>query len=187
MECEPYQRIRDTLQDGDVLLFRRPSSVIATLGRGDYSHAGMILRTHGRVLCLEVREWYGGRAVMLSRLVPKYPSGIDVLRHATTMAKVQAAVGAMLEKTGMPYSYSGVLWLALQKLPLVSLLVRATTGGLHGEWLVSRGSEFCSWAVADAWRQAGVEFVARMDVSKVEPSDLGRSPLLREIVRIVPQ
>lgn len=175
-EIQPYPRVRDTLQDGDVLLFRRPGSLIATTGRGDYSHAGMVLVTHGRRLCMEVREWHGGRAVMLSRLVPIYADGIDVYRVKTTTVRLQGAVNAMMERMGSPYGYRGVWRAFLARIPLIGRCCRSPVSG----------GEFCSQAVAASWAEAGIDLVPRLADHRTEPSDLARSSLLNHVVRIAP-
>ena len=63
-----YHEAREQIQDGDLLLYRR-RGVISAVGRGEHSHAAKAAWWEHDLFCLEVREWYGGRAVTLSSQV----------------------------------------------------------------------------------------------------------------------
>lgn len=65
--------------DADLLLFRR-FGAIAVAGRGHHSHAAKAVWWGETLFCIEVREWYGGRAVPLETLVRRLPGRIDVYR-----------------------------------------------------------------------------------------------------------
>ena len=66
------------IQDADLLLFRR-RGLIAIAGRGEHSHAAKAAWWDDDLLCLEIREFKGGRAVMLESQVNRYSGRIDVL------------------------------------------------------------------------------------------------------------
>jgi len=61
--------------DGDQLLFRR-RGLIAIAGRSAHSHAAKAAWWGDDLFCLEVREWYGGRAVTLESQVRKFPGDL---------------------------------------------------------------------------------------------------------------
>jgi len=65
--------------------------LIAKAGRSDYSHAGMAAWWNGRLMCLDTVQGHGGRAVLLSNLVQRYPGQI-------TASDFQKRVRPELEK-----------------------------------------------------------------------------------------
>ena len=73
-----YADARPLIADGDLLLFRR-RGVISIAGRGVHSHAAKAAWWGDDLFCLEIREWYGGRAVTLSSQARRYPNRIDDL------------------------------------------------------------------------------------------------------------
>jgi hypothetical protein len=77
LRCLSLVDARDQVCDGDLLLFRR-RGLIATAGRGTHSHAAKVAWWGEDLFCLEVREWYGGRAVTLESQVRKFPGPIDL-------------------------------------------------------------------------------------------------------------
>ena len=79
MKLRRYHDIRSTIADGDLLLFRR-RGLISVYGRGIHSHAAKAIWWRESLFCCEVREWYGGRAVLLSREVKRRPGRIDLFR-----------------------------------------------------------------------------------------------------------
>ena len=171
-----YPLARSKIRDGDLLLFRcgrgLSGRLIATAGRSDYSHVGMAAWWNGRLMCLDTIQWHGGRAVLLSNLVKKYPGRIDVYTAEANGAPFdrRAAVEAMIEITGRPYGWWSLLWVALVHLAVVRLFVRPNTDD------AANGSlPFCSQAVSRASRAGGVDPVPRLADRATEPGDLARS------------
>jgi hypothetical protein len=171
-----YPLARSKIRDGDLLLFRCGRGLlgrlIATAGRSDYSHAGMAAWWNGRLMCLETLQGRGGRAVLLSNLVRKYPGRIDVYTAEANGQPFdrQAAVEAMIEITGRPYGWWSLLWVALVHMAVVRLFVRPNTDD------AANGSlPFCSQAVSRACRAGGVDPVPRLADRATEPGDLARS------------
>src|SRR5690606_19939014 len=123
------------LSDADLLLFRREgllsfSHLISTAGRSEYSHAAMLGHCHGLLLCLEMRELRGGRAVTLESQVRRYPGRIDVFTLRSEYREAFdrfGAVKAMMRRCGGEYSYAGILSAALLHLPGVRLLASPNT------------------------------------------------------------
>ena len=171
-----YPLARSQIRDGDLLLFRPRRGLLARLiakaGRSDYSHAGMAAWWNGRLMCLETVQGRGGRAVLLSNLVAKYPGRIDVYTAEANGNRLdrRAAVEAMIEITGRPYGWLSLVWVALVHLAVVRLFVRPNTDD------AANGSlPFCSQAVARACRAGGVDPVPHLADRKTEPGDLARS------------
>ena len=85
------------LATGDVLLFRAGTSLVSRLisgaGRGRHCHAAIATWWGGDLFCLEVREWYGGRAVLLDREVARRPGLIDVYRLVDELRTPGGVVG----------------------------------------------------------------------------------------------
>lgn len=167
---------RRHIRDADLLLFRR-RGLIAIAGRGEHSHAGKAAWWGDELMCLEVREWHGGRAVTLESQVRKRPGSIDVFaanpherwpgfdRERSTQFFRQLA--------GCDYGYAAVLAAATLHLPLVRTLVRAETE----DAAIDRRPPFCSQACAMADRLGGgVDPTPNLADRLTEPADLARSP-----------
>jgi len=80
-----YDEATDKIQTGDVLLFRAPPFpsigwAITAYTRGKHSHVALAYKQHGKVYCLEQREFKGGRMVFLKTQVDLNPGRIDVYR-----------------------------------------------------------------------------------------------------------
>src|SRR5688572_28855278 len=119
-----YRDARDLIEDGDLLLFRR-RSLISIAGRGLHSHAAKAAWWHGDLFCLEVREWFGGRAVLLSKQVFRYPGQIDVFEtnaadrwHGYNRSN---ALMVLRRMAGCDYCYRNVLAASLLHLPIARL------------------------------------------------------------------
>ena len=178
-EFVPYRHGRNQIQDADLLLFRRPRSLIARLGRGEYSHAARAVWACGVLLVCEIREWYGGRARPLSGHVRRCAGLIDVYRpdygSLQSMRRHQVAQWT-LRATAVEYSYRGVLALALRRLPLVRLLVR------HRDTEAANGARpmFCSELIARGDRVIGeCDPVPNLPDHRTGPNDLARSPFYK--------
>lgn len=179
----------DRIESGDVLLFRPGRSPLARLisaaGRGDYSHAAVAAWWGYDLFCLEVREWHGGRAVLLSHEVARRPGLIDVYRlrpqtkcncrPIATCRQIQGAVRKMLRFAGSRYGYWSVLRTALYHLPIVRMCIKPLTD----DRMENGRPPYCSQAVAYAYRVgAGIDLVPNAADCVTEPADLARSALL---------
>ena len=74
-----YPSVRHHIRDSDLLLFRC-RDLIAIAGRGEHCHAAKAAWWGNDLFCLEVRQWFGGRAVTLSSQVARWPGRIDVFQ-----------------------------------------------------------------------------------------------------------
>jgi hypothetical protein len=182
------------IKDADLLLFRRAplslgspgsiiSKVIATSGRSDYTHAAKAVwwrcNSPSVLLCVEVREFYGGRAVTLDSQVRKNPGLIDVYTANDSLAVEYSRFGAaayMLSFTGQPYGYEAIARAAGAYLPFVRLAYRTDTDDAQ----IDHHAVFCSEAVSRADRLGGgVDPVPNLADRDTEPGDLARSDFYR--------
>jgi len=191
----------DRIESGDILLFRPGRSPLARLisafGRGNYSHAAVAAWWGSDLFCLEVREWHGGRAILLDRVVARRPGLIDVYRlspwgKATVEERLQSEadmregissqrlayyqiVSIMARFAGSGYGYWSVLRTALYHLPIVRMFLKPMTD----DRMENGRPPYCSQAVAYAYRVGGgVDLVPNAADCVTEPADLARSALL---------
>lgn len=179
---------RAQIRDADLLLFRR-RGLIAIAGRGEHSHAAKAAWWDDELMCLEVREWHGGRAVTLASQVRRYPGRIDVFGANPTIAKREHVLDRDHQRwpgfdrsrsthilrrlAGSDYGYAAVLAAAALHLPVVRLLVRPDTN----DAAIDRRPPFCSQACAMADRLGGgVDPTPHLADRLTEPADLARSP-----------
>jgi hypothetical protein len=177
---------RKEVRDGDLLLFRR-RGLIAVAGRGVHSHAAKAAWWGDDLFCLEVREWYGGRAVTLESQVRKFPGRVD-LYHTNPNQRWPEydrarAITWMRQLAGCDYGYAAVLAAAMLHLPFVRMTVRAEVE----DCAVDRRPPFCSQACAMADRVGGgVDPVPHLADRLTEPADLARSPFYQYTCTLVP-
>lgn len=176
-----YANVRDSVNDADLVLFRGNglvSRLIRVAGRGAYSHAGMCVWARSSLLCCEVREFHGGRAVTLSSQVRLYPGCIDVYRTVPPCVApgqrsfdATLAADSMLRKAGTKYGYGAVLKAGLLHLPFVRLWQTPDTD----DESESSSLQYCSEAVASCLRKAGMDPTPNLSDRLTEPNDLARS------------
>jgi len=181
-----YADVRHTIQDADLLLFRR-RSMISIAGRGVHSHAAKAVWWDTDLFCLEVRELCGGRAVTLSSQVERCAGGIDVFEtnpdDRWPEYDRQGAAEFMRRLCGCPYGYAGVLLAGLLHLPVVRWFVRPNVA----DRVFDRRPPFCSQACAMADRiGGGVDPVPQLADRITEPADLARSPFYRYRFTLLP-
>lgn len=164
------------IEDGDLLLFRR-RSLISIAGRGEHSHAAKAAWWGDDLMCLEVREWYGGRAVTLASQVRRRAGAIDVFAvnpENRWPGYDRARSTQFLRRlAGCDYGYAAVLAAATLHLPIIRTLVRAETQ----DAAIDSRPPFCSQACAMADRLGGgVDPTPHLADRLTEPADLARSP-----------
>lgn len=168
---------RRLLEQGDTFFFRS-EGLISRYGRGLHSHAGKILLWGEDFYCVDVREWYGGRAVTIESQVAKRPGKIDIFEtnpnNRWNEYNRAAACEALRKLAGCDYNYWGVLKAGILHTPIINKLVKPVTETtLDPEKATML---FCSEAVAFVDREfGGVDPVPWLDDSLTEPSDLVRS------------
>lgn len=172
-----YSTARNDIQDGDVLLWRHPRALtsleISVSTRSVYSHASLAAWWGTALMNLETREWFGGRAVLLSHLVRANPGRIDVYQPHVTAQQRRATVCEMRQITGTPYGWSTIGKHLLLSLPIIRLFQPTPDNDTaNGHLLV------CSSAIAQAYRLAKVDLVPNLSDWATTPGDLGRSSVL---------
>jgi hypothetical protein len=173
----------DNIHGGDLLLFRSGREplgrAISIVGRGEYSHCGMAAWWGGDLMLLEVREWIGGRAILLEREVARRPDQIDVYGVAPKFVgslHAMAAIGAMRRLAGASYGWWSVLRVSLLHLPVLRLFARAMTD----DEMNNGRPPFCSQAISYAYRTGGrLDPLCNLADAGTEPSDLARSPVFQ--------
>lgn len=176
-----YRDFRDCatkIWDGDLLLFRR-RNLISRAGRGVHSHAAKAAWWNEELFCLEVREFFGGRAVRVESQVRKYPGKIDVFRansgNRWPFYDRRKATRIMQYFLGCDYGYVNVFVTAMTHLPLMRTVFRPE---LNDTKSITKNIRppFCSQACALADRLGGgVDPVPHLADRFTEPADLARS------------
>lgn len=181
----PLSVAKIELYDGDLLLFRR-RGLISIAGRGVHSHAAKVAWWGETPFCVEVREWYGGRAVTLESQVKRSPGRIDVFRVNPENRWPEydrfASTRYMRRLAGCDYGYGSVATAALLHLPIVRTFVMAEVE----DDAVDRRPPFCSQACAMADRiGGGVDPTPHLADRLTEPADLARSPFYQYAFTLV--
>ena len=174
----------EEILDSDLLLFRS-RGLISVFGRSIYSHAGKAAWWNGRLFLLEVREFYGGRAVLLESCVKKYSGRIDVFRanpdNRWPSYRRDKAVEIMQCYAGCDYGYKNVLSAAFSHLPGIRFFTRPCQKDVPEIEELSR-PPFCSQACAIADRVGGgIDPVPHLADRFTEPGDLARSVFYKYI------
>ena len=181
-----YEKVRDQIRDGDLLLFRRRGA-ISIAGRGDHSHAAKAAWWGSDLFLLETTAVFGSRAVTLSSQVRRCPARIDVYETNPDDRWPEydraAAARFMRRLAGADYGYAGLLAAALLHLPVVRWFVHPNVDDQASD----RRPPFCSQACAMADRLGGgVDPVQHLADRLTEPADLARSPFYRYRFTLVP-
>jgi hypothetical protein len=187
-----YAEAREHIVSGDVLLFRWRSRfslgrAISIAGRGVHAHVGVALWHRESLLLAEVREFLGGRLVLLSHAV-RGAGDIDVARlgehcyDPRNIALSCRAAARMVRFAGLPYGWRNVLNTAMCHLVGARLACRPSLDDDEEP----RGTPFCSEAVARAYREVpgGVDLVPNLADRFTEPADLARSSMLQYVCTI---
>ena len=181
-----YATVRHYIRDADLLLFRRRGP-IAIAGRGEHCHAAKAAWWGSDLFCLEVLQWFGGRAVTLSSQVDYYPGRIDVYQanpdNRWPAYDRAAAVRLMRRLCGCQYGWRALIGTAMLHLPLLRWCVRPRLD----EEAPEGTPPFCSQACSMADRLGGgVDPVEHLPDCLTEPADLARSPFYRYRFTLVP-
>jgi len=173
------------IHDADLLLFRG-SGLISIGGRGKHTHAGKAAWWGRELMCLEVREICGGRAVTLRSQVRRYPKRIEVYRTNPTGDRrydPEKAVDYMRRLTGCDYGWRSCAIAAFTHTLLMRLLIRPSVNDRD----TSNRPPFCSEACASADRiGGGIDSVLNLADRFTEPSDLARSQFYEYQFTLIP-
>lgn len=190
-----YAELRDSIKDGDVLLFRgaksRISAIIRWATRSSYSHAALALWVDDRLMVAESREFRGCRLVPASRAVEGAVVEVCRLdpRHESDLDRAAVRKEA-LSRLGEPYGWRSILRTAVGKLPLVAFFKARRSIGLgnkaysEDDMHDAGQSVVCSTYVALCYRAGGIDLVPNLADRDTTPGDLARSALLAHKVAL---
>jgi hypothetical protein len=187
MNFVPYHEAENQIKESDVLLFRGEGLVswlIKRYSSGVHSHVGMAHWDDDDLQCVEFREFKGGRAVSLKRVIETHPNNVDVFRAARhiefedndyifTDDVANKIADAMKDITGLPYGWKNFWKLGKHYLPFCRLAEQNIKDDDPTNVFV------CSTAVAYAYRVAYVDPVPYLADSAVTPADLARSSIFQ--------
>lgn len=178
-EAKPllYSQVRDSIADGDVILFRgerKLSRVISRVAHSPYSHVGLVLTWYGRRILLSA-EMPKVQALPLGLAVVGYRGRLDWYR-LTPAARARLAIDRLaleaLANLGVEYGATSLLSLAAHYslgLPSKEDEDADREGTLH--------SVVCSQYVSRCFRRAGLDLSGKPDLES-DPGEIARSPYL---------
>jgi len=168
----PYSRVRDEIEDGDVILFRgnaELSQVISGISQSAYSHAGLVLTWYGRRMLLSA-EIPNVRAIPLGLVISKYNGRIDwykLVPEARAKLDLQKLALEALVYLGVEYGTEKLFHLASHFI----LGTEANDDDGNPSTMV------CSQYVARCFRLAGMDLSPKSDLATV-PGEIAVSPYL---------
>lgn len=201
----PHKEAEGYLNEGDVLLFRKPRSLLSNFIRASsdspYSHAGLVSFSYNKqgerssVECVEFKEWYGGRSVSLANYVQQYDGEIDVFsphpysivtywnceaRRRVTERKLfkgRFITSELRNLTGLPYGWTRIFKLAARSLFTFRFWFRSDE---DYDDTVAKELVYpvCSTAVAWCYAKHYVDLTPQRADHLITPGDLSRSSLL---------
>ena len=200
MTSLPFQKARDLLEEGDVLLFRGQgifSFFIKRAAEGKYSHVGVVSghgTNGGRIWeCVEFREGKGGRTINLEQYVEQHPGIIDVYRAVSSRKVIdfvddkavereigfngKAVTNIMRKMTGLPYGWRRIFWIMQHKIPFLRLFYPIDS--VVDDETHDLIYPVCSTAVAYAFSRVGYDLLPNRADKATEPSGVSRSALLQ--------
>jgi len=156
--------VRERVLDCDILLFRGrgfSSWLIRLISKSRYSHVGLVVREHDRVLCADSTS-KGVRLTTLRDRVQKYDGGIDhfELKPEVTAEQREAILRFIFGKMGKGYDNFSALVFALV---LVFKMKKRTEK--NDKW-------FCSELIAAAFDAANIERTGEQRPEFISPGEL---------------
>lgn len=173
-----------TIKDADLFLFRR-RGLISIAGRGVHSHAAKAAWWGDELMCVEMREFVGGRAVTLASQVHKFPDAIDVYETNPYGLPYDrdGATRYMRKLCGTPYGYGSIFWASLTHLPFVRIWA---TVELDDSGAIPDSPPNCSAACARSDQfGGGYDPVPNLASHMTEPADLARSNFYKYMFSLV--
>lgn len=201
-----FENAAPEIRNADQLQFRGGRGVISTFirtyGGSPHTHSAKAAWWESTLMCLEVRELRGGRAVTLESQVKKFPGQIDVFRSnamrlpetSAYEAKLQGlergdyydrqrAMQLMLSMAGCEYGYGEVALAALTHLPIVRICCQPN----FNDEAIRERPPFCSAACTIADRiGGGVDPVPHLADAYTEPGHLTHSTFYKYLFTLVP-
>lgn len=167
-----YNQMRDTINDGDVLLFQGTgllSSIIRWVTRSRYSHSGLAIWWNDRLMVLESTS-PEVRVIPLSILIGHYPLvDLYTVIPVDNFNRIQL-FDAATEVLGKRYA----VWTLIRFLRRILLKIRG--GGVDPRKPPDKF--ICSQLVSFAYREAGVDLDNSNPDEYTSPEALSRSKML---------
>lgn len=194
----PYETAKHYVEEADVLLFRGKGLIgkaICAYTRSEYSHVGLAHWDDEMLMCVEQREFKGGRSTDLQVQVYQNPDIIDVYRaephvciptitysedvnidwkrhYLNTQTKKDITKTA-LKLTGTSYGWRTIWGIFKGYAPFLRLLRRQK----NGDDKISK-AYVCSTLATFAYRMNYIDLCPNLSDSRTTPADLARSSSL---------
>jgi len=179
-----YGKVRDSIKTGDVFLYQgrgfpRPgvgwiSPVTGWFTESPYTHAGMAIRWHDRLMVIESI----GRGVIInpcSLSFARHRSDVDWFTYAEEISDPtrEALIGHAVEELGKHFAF----WKAF--LALVKMKLGRSLKSLDKFEEESRF--YCSHFVAHVYNSVGLDLRKERSDRNMTPKDLAESPKLEKV------
>lgn len=201
-----YNKAKNIIKDGDVLLFRHgkfPSVGwwIGKYTKSPYSHVGLAHWENDKLYCVEFREFIGSRQYEMDKyidegaeidvfrcvetvILPKILSENDKIELGYDVYEFDADVALKVIDTakkfiGQKYSWWTIWQLSKTYMPIIRFRSNVTKNGK-----VKKESFVCSTLVNYAFRINFIDPIPFLSDSYTTPGDLARSPLFRKLFEI---
>jgi hypothetical protein len=167
-----YQKIRNDIQTGDILLFRgrHPlSKVIEKISGAPYSHVAFLTKWDGRIIAMQA-DLRGVEVIPASLLVCRYEGCVEWWRlGAAARGRFDGRdfLNRALTLVGIKYGYLALLWLGIRM--MLGLSVYRKFSRLRPSTL------FCSQFVSYCYMNEGIEISAKAGVDGTSPADFAAS------------
>ena len=195
-----YNEAKDLLQEGDILLFRGKGLISFLIKRytgGVHSHVALASKCNDTWMCVEFREFKGGRSVALESQI-QGNDNVDVFRPVNSISyqemnengdinniekfytpeTAESMTQDIIKWTGQPYGWKNIFKMFLKFVPFVRLFKQNINDNDIAE------AKVCSTAVAVALRKEFMDPVPYLADEKVSPADLARSPIIHYLFTI---
>ncbi len=197
----PFKDIKAKINEGDILLFRGQgwvSRIIGSQTDTTYSHVAVASWSNGDantddgiLECVEFREGYGGRSVLLENEVNRLPNQIDVYRPIPVFGRVsfnattkevdffkkdfngRAVTRIMRKMTGLPYGWRRIWWMTKNKLLFLRLFSKES---LMNDKLGDIVYPVCSTSVSYAFNMNDFDLINNKSDEWMEPGHIALSP-----------
>lgn len=196
-----WEETKNLLKEGDILLFRGKGLISFLIQRytgGIHSHAAIASKCNDTWMCVEFREFKGGRSVALISQAENNPYRVDVFRPVKTISYdklnddgnieivekkyTDECASAMTEDiikwTGQPYGWINIFKMFLRFVPFARIFQQ----NINDDDVAK--AKVCSTAVTVALRKQFIDPVPYLADERVSPADLARTPVLQYLFTI---
>lgn len=196
-----YEEAKSILQEGDILLFRGEGLISFLIQRytgGIHSHVALASKFNDTWMCVEFREFKGGRSVSLESQVKDNPTNIDVFRPVNSISYQKMLDDKSIQNidlvytkeiankmtqdivkwTGQPYGWKNIFKMFMRFMPGARIFQQ----NINDDDVAK--AKVCSTAVTVALRKEFMDPVPYLADERVSPADLARSPIIQYLFTI---